>query len=188
MLPANQVCWGSVCHVASNHWSACRCDLSLKLPAEKTPQHHNSEYNIALSVHSAVSAAGAFAGAVLDVLGAVSSVVAGKKHAGFVKRHTKAVVICITACMVAAGGAIAFVNKSWLDLFSLAGVLLHTSAFWIDDERIIRRVSLAGSPFWFVYNLLSRAYGSAIGDILTICSILIAMIRYKGSHREMKSV
>lgn len=127
---------------------------------------------------------GAFAGAVLDVLGALSSVIAGKKHTGFIKKHTAAVLIAVNACIVLAGVGIALANRSWLDLFSLAGVLLHTSAFWISDEKIIRRVSLLGSPFWFVYNFLSRAYGSAIGDILTICSILIAMFRHRNTKTE----
>lgn len=127
---------------------------------------------------------GAFAGAVLDILGAVSSVIAGKKHTAFVKKHTKAILIGINACIVIAGGVIAIANQSWIDLFSIAGVLLHTSAFWLNDEKIIRRVSLLGSPFWFVYNFVSRAYGSAIGDILTICSILIAMVRHKNAKTE----
>lgn len=127
---------------------------------------------------------GAFAGAVLDILGAVSSVIAGKKDTAFVKKHTKAILIGINACIVIAGGVIAIANQSWIDLFSIAGVLLHTSAFWLNDEKIIRRVSLLGSPFWFVYNFVSRAYGSAIGDILTICSILIAMVRHKNAKTE----
>ena len=127
---------------------------------------------------------GAFSGAVLDVLGAVSSVVAGKKHKGFVKRHAKAVFIAINGVIILAGVLIAFYNKRWLDLFPIAGVLLHTSAFWISDEKIIRRVSLLGSPFWLVYNLFSQAYGSAIGDLLTMGSIVIAMIRYKNSDVE----
>ena len=127
---------------------------------------------------------GAFSGAVLDVLGAISSVIAGKKHNKFIKNHTKLVFILINFCIIAAGGMIAICNKSWLDLFPIVGVLLHTSAFWINSEKIIRRVSLLGSPFWFVYNLLSHAYGSAIGDILTICSIIIAMIRHKNSDKE----
>jgi len=38
-----------------------------------------------------------------------------------------------------------------------------------------------------VYNLLSRAYGSAIGDILTMCSIIIAMIRHRNSDNEKGS-
>jgi len=122
---------------------------------------------------------GAFSGAVLDVLGALSSVIAGKKHIGFIKKHTKLVFILINLVMILAGGMIALLNKSFLDLFSLTGVLLHTTAFWINDEKIIRRISLLGSPFWFIYNFCSHAYGSALGDILTICSILIAMRRYR---------
>lgn len=125
---------------------------------------------------------GAFSGAVLDVFGAISSVVAGRKNKGFVAQHTKAVMLCINALMVAAGLFISFINKRWIDLLPLAGVLLHTSAFWISDEKIIRRVSLLGSPFWLVYNFMSRAYGSALGDILTMCSIVLAMIRYRNSE------
>ncbi|MBR5501079.1 MAG: YgjV family protein [Clostridia bacterium] len=127
---------------------------------------------------------GAFAGAVLDILGAISSVIASQKHTSFIKKHTKAVLICVNVCIILAGGGIAFYNKSWIDLFSLTGVLLHTSAFWINNEKVIRRVSLLGSPFWFVYNLLSRAYGSAIGDMLTIGSIIIAMIRHRNTDND----
>jgi hypothetical protein len=125
---------------------------------------------------------GAFSGAVLDILGAISSAIAGRKHTKFIKKHTKATVIFINACIVVAGGIIALLNKSWLDLFSLTGVLLHTSAFWLSNEKIIRRVSLLGSPFWLVYNFGSCAYGSAIGDVLTMCSIVIAMIRYRNTE------
>ncbi len=124
---------------------------------------------------------GAFAGAILDILGAISSVIASKKHTEFIKKHTVLVLISVNACIVTVGATIAIINQSWIDLFSIAGVLLHTSAFWINSEKIIRRVSLLGSPFWFIYNFLSRAYGSAIGDILTMCSIVTAMIRHRNS-------
>ena len=127
---------------------------------------------------------GAFAGSALDILGSVSSVIAGRKHKGFVKHHTKLVFVAVNLAMIAVGVAIAIVNKSWIDLFSIAGVLLHTSAFWLSDEKIIRIVSLAGSPMWFIYNLLSRAYGSAVGDILSMCSIVIAMVRYRNVKQE----
>ena len=127
---------------------------------------------------------GAFSGAILDVLGAISSVVAGKKNKNFIKKHTKAILIFINSCMILSGVTIAIINRSFLDLFSLTGVLFHTSAFWINDEKIIRRVSLIGSPFWFVYNFFSRAYGSSIGDIFTMVSIIVAMIRYKNSDKN----
>lgn len=124
---------------------------------------------------------GAFSGAILDILGAISSVVAGQKDKPFILRNLKLLLVLINFIIVISGMIIALVNNSLLDLLPVAGVLLHTSAFWISDEKIIRRVSLLGSPFWFVYNFLSHAYGSAIGDILTIISIIIAIIKYKNS-------
>lgn len=118
---------------------------------------------------------GAFEGAVLDIGGIVSSFLAQKKNIPFIKKNTKAFVIVLDIIIVAVG--LVF-YKNIFSLFPIVGVILHTTAFWIDDERIIRIVSLAGSPFWLVYNLVSGAYGSAIGDVLTIVSILTAMIRY----------
>lgn len=121
---------------------------------------------------------GAFSGAVLDVLGALSSVIAGQKHRRTIEKHAKALLILIDIIIVGVGGSIAITERNWLDVFPIIGVLLHTSAFWMTDEKKIRWVSLLGSPFWLVYNYLSQAYGSALGDGLTICSIIIAMIRY----------
>lgn len=118
---------------------------------------------------------GAFSGAALDVLGTVSSVAAQNKDKEFIKKHTLATVIGINVLIVAAG---LMLTKSIFDIFPIVGVILHTSAFWITNEKIIRRVSLLGCPFWLVYNLVSGAYGSAIGDALTIVSIGTAMWRY----------
>lgn len=127
---------------------------------------------------------GAYSGALLDVLGALSSIVATKKETPFIKKHFKAVLIGINSVIVVAG---LLIYKTPLDLLPILGVVLHTGAFWIDDEKIIRRVSLAGSPFWFIYNLLSRAYFSALGDILTMASIIIAMIRYRNKKSDTLS-
>ncbi len=125
---------------------------------------------------------GAFSGAVLDVLGAISSLVASKKNVGFVKRYAKAIVILLDASMVVAG---ILLYENIFSILPVLGVLFHTTAFWIDDERIIRIVSLIGSPFWLVYNFVSRAYGSAVGDALTIASIIVAMVKYrKGTSSE----
>ena len=67
----------------------------------------------------------------------------------------------------------------------------HNSAnnwvdFWINSEKIIHRVSILGSPFWFVYNFLIRAYGSAIGDILTMVLIIIAITKYRNTENTGK--
>ena len=118
---------------------------------------------------------GAFAGAVLDVLGLVSSVLAGRKHTPFVRRFRVPILVVINAAMVA---ATVFLYKTPWDLLPLAGVLLHTTAFWLSDERKIRILSITGSPFWFAYNAHSLAFGSAAGDVFTIISIAIAIFRY----------
>ncbi len=131
---------------------------------------------------------GAYSGAVLDVLGLGSSVIAERKHTDFIKKHIKFVFFAINLIIVAVGITIAILNKSILDILPIIGVVLHTSAFWLKDEKTIRRVSLLGSPFWFGYNFLSRAYGSAVGDILTMISIVIAMIRYRNTKKEKNSV
>lgn len=118
---------------------------------------------------------GAFSGAVLDVLGTFSSFLAQNKDKGFVGKHRRASFVAVNILMIFAG---LVTYKNFFTLFSIAGVMLHTIAFWINDEKIIRRVSFLGSPFWFIYNFSCRAYGSAIGDVLTMVSILTAIFRY----------
>ena len=72
---------------------------------------------------------------------------------------------------------IIFLYENIFSLFPIVGVVLHTSAFWITEEKIIRRVSFMGSPFWLVYNMANTAYGSVVGNVLVIISIVIAMLR-----------
>lgn len=122
---------------------------------------------------------GAFSGALLDVMGTVIAVVAGKKENGFIKKHLKAMIVITSLLTVAAGIVTSvFVTKKWYDFMPIIGILLQAGAFWLDDEKIIRRVSLAGCPFWFGYNFLSGAYPSCIGDALSAASLITSMIRY----------
>jgi len=118
---------------------------------------------------------GAFEGAVLDILGTISSVVAQKKENKRIKKNLFFLVIGINLLILTAG---LLLYENIFSLFPIAGVILHTSAFWITDEKIIRKVSFLGSPFWFVYNLANIAYGSALGDVLTMLSIGTAIYRY----------
>ena len=118
---------------------------------------------------------GAFEGAVLDILGTISSFAAQKKDSRIIKKHIAFWIIIMNLIILGVGLSL---YENIFSLFPIAGVILHTSAFWITDEKIIRRISFLGSPFWLVYNLASLAYGSAIGDILTMVSIGTAIYRY----------
>lgn len=121
---------------------------------------------------------GAFSGAVMDVLGAVASVIAGKKHSAFVKKHLKAVVALVFGAIGAVGLAMALGSNNPRDFFSLGAVLLQITALWLTREKNIRIVSLTAVPLWFVYNVSSHALGACVGDLLSGCSIVLAMIRY----------
>lgn len=118
---------------------------------------------------------GALEGAVLDVAGLFSSILAQKKQLPFIRRHLRILFVLVNLFIIAMGFSL---YKNIFSLFPMIGVLLHTSAFWMDDEKRIRQVSFLGSPFWLTYNFLSEAYGSCVGDILSMVSLGIAMVRY----------
>ena len=118
---------------------------------------------------------GAFEGAVLDIAGILSSVLAQKKNTPFIKKHLKLFFIGVNIIIVIMG---LLIYENIFSLLPIIGVLFHTGAFWIDDEKTIRRVSFLGSPFWLIYNFVSGAYGSCVGDILSMISIGISIVRY----------
>ena len=124
-----------------------------------------------------------FDGAVLDVLGIVASVLASCKDRGFIGRHKLLFFLLSSGAMVA---ATLLMNPDIFSFFALVGVLFHTGAFWLSNEKTIRRLSLAGSPFWLIFNFSQKAYPSAIGDALTVGSILLAMFRYDFKRKKHK--
>lgn len=128
---------------------------------------------------------GALAGAVLDVAGALATVFAQRKNSPFIKRHLKLVIIAVNIAIIASGIYVMIVAEDKFGFLPILGVMLHTNAFWLDDEKKIRRLSIIGSPFWLVYNFVSAAYFSCVGDILSIASLGLSMYRYdRKSVRE----
>lgn len=111
----------------------------------------------------------------LDIVGILASVLAQNKDKPFIKKHLKSVIVGINLLIIVTG---ILLYKNVFSLLPMFGVLLHTGAFWLTNEKHIRRISFLGSPFWLVYNLISGAFGSSIGDIMTMVSIALAMYRY----------
>ena len=74
----------------------------------------------------------AFEGAVLDVAGTISSVLAQKKDLPFIKKHLKWFILGANLLVIAMG---LMLYKNVFSLLPIIGVLLHTSAFWLDDEK-----------------------------------------------------
>ena len=118
---------------------------------------------------------GAFEGAVLDFMGMLSSVIAKYKEKNFVRKNWVFFLVVIDAVLIAAG--LAFYENVF-SLFAIGGIVLEVTALWLTNEKHIRALSLASTPFWFTYNVANSAYGSAVGSFLAMVSIIVAMARY----------
>jgi len=118
---------------------------------------------------------GAFEGAVLDIVALLVSVLAQRKDSGWLKKHPGLTVLGANLFVVAMG---LLFYKDIFSLLPILGVLFETGALWLNRERQIRFVSFFGAPFWLAYNLIFAAYGSAVGNVLTMVSIGIAIVRY----------
>ena len=117
----------------------------------------------------------AFEGAAMDLSAIPASMLAARKHSPFIAKHK--------VLFWAAGNAAVIVIglifwKNIISLLPIIGVLFEINALWMTKEKHIRLVSLASVPFWMSYNLLCGAYGSVIGNVLMIGSILMAMYRH----------
>lgn len=117
----------------------------------------------------------AYEGAILEILSMITLFFAQKKSHPLVQKW-KPFVIIGSAIILTAGG-LAF----YKDLFSLlvvVGCVLQMIAFWMSTEFKIRWVSLIAAPCWLIYNIHNGAYGVAVGDVLSMVSIIVAMFRY----------
>ncbi len=117
---------------------------------------------------------GAFEGAVLDFVGLLSSIMAKYKDKKFIKKYFNWIVIALNVFLFAVG---AILYKNIFSLFAMLGIIFEVTALWLTKEKNIRILSAVAAPFWLAYNLASGAYGSAVGNVLTLASILIAMYR-----------
>lgn len=124
---------------------------------------------------------GAFEGAVLDIVALLVSVLAQRKDSGWLKTHPRLTILGANAFVVTMG---LLFYKDVFSLLPILGVLFETGALWLNRERQIRFVSFFGAPFWLAYNLIFAAYGSAVGNVLTMASIGIAIVRYDVLRRK----
>jgi hypothetical protein len=117
----------------------------------------------------------AFEGVVLDIVGIFTSLLADKKDKPFIKKYLVPIFILSNLAVIGIG---LLLYKNIFSLLPILGVLFETGALWLNNEKHIRIVSFFGAPCWLVYNVSTIAYGSAVGNLLTMISIIIAFIRY----------
>jgi hypothetical protein len=118
---------------------------------------------------------GAYEGVALDLTALLVSMLAQRKDSGWLRKHPKLTVLGANLFVLAVG---LLFYQNIFSLLAIIGVLLETGAFWLNRERQIRFVSFFAAPFWLAYNLFFAAYGSAIGNVITMVSISLAILRY----------
>ena len=123
----------------------------------------------------------AFVGAAMDAAACVTNAFAYKKDSELVKKY-KIPIILITNIGIVTIGILLYDNI--FSLLAVAGVLCESISGWMKNEKLIRIVSLFGVPCWLVYNVVAGAYGSAVGSVLALASIISALIRYSRKSGE----
>ena len=118
---------------------------------------------------------GALEGAAMDLSAIPASMLAARKHTPFVAKHRVLWWLAGNAAVLLIGWAF---WKNTYSLFAIVGVLFEINALWMTKEKHIRLISLASLPFWLSYNVLCGAWGSVIGNILMVVSILTALYRH----------
>ncbi len=78
---------------------------------------------------------------------------------------------------------------SWKNIFSLfpiLGMVDSTICLNIKKEKWFRICNFPGSPLWLIYGIYSHSYSGIIGEIITMTSIIIAIIRYDVLKQDKK--
>lgn len=118
---------------------------------------------------------GSIQGAAMDIVATVVSLVAGKRDHRLMKKYMVLVIILANVIVVGTG---LLLYENIFSIFSILGVIFETSAFWLKSEKQIRIFSLLGAPCWMAFNIGCGAYAGAIGNVITLISIGVALVRY----------
>lgn len=116
---------------------------------------------------------GAWTAAILDGV----SVIRNALYTGFVKRgrSTTPVIIGFGLFVVITGIA---TFDGWLSLLPIGAKLLTTVSYGMKNERLLRIITLPSCIMWSLYNLYVGSLGGALGDLITLASLLIAMYKF----------
>ena len=116
---------------------------------------------------------GAWTAAVLDGI----SVIRNTLYTNFVKRGRSTLPVIIGfGLFVVVTGIVTF--DGWLSLLPIAAKLLTTISYGMKNEKLLRFITLPSCIMWSIYNLQVGSLGGALGDTLTLISLLIGIYKF----------
>ena len=69
-------------------------------------------------------------------------------------------------------------KNALLEALPIIAMILFTVGYHRGSAKMIRRFALFCSPLWLTYNILNAAIGATLCEIISLCSIVIGMIRH----------
>jgi len=76
--------------------------------------------------------------------------------------------------------------EGWISLLAIIPKILTTVSYGMKNERTLRLLTLPSCLFWVSYNCIVGSWEAALGDLLTLASISIAI--YKFDIRENRRI
>ncbi len=65
-----------------------------------------------------------------------------------------------------------------LELLPVIAMTATTIGFYVNKAKFIRKMGLICCPSWLIYNICNLAVGATICEAVSICSIIIGILRY----------
>ena len=65
-----------------------------------------------------------------------------------------------------------------IELLPVVGMTALSVAFMLADSGKVRKLGLISSPAWLIYNIYYFSIGAIICEALSLCSILVGMLRH----------
>ncbi len=122
---------------------------------------------------------GAYTGAVLNLLGAVRSLIYSNREKSWANKKIWPIIFLIAFTL---SGIL-----TWDGIFSLfptVAMLLSTVVLWIENPKLNRVLSFPTSAFWLIYNISRKSYSGIATEIFISTSIIIGYIRHDMKRKE----
>lgn len=119
-----------------------------------------------------------YTGAMLNVLSGVRNATyyfVGKKE----KKDTLylSIIFCVLSVFLSL-----FTYQNWMSILPMLGTAVQSFSFAAKRANRMRLLTLIGSPFWLVYDLLSGSISGMIAESFACVSMIVGLIRYRGKE------
>lgn len=125
---------------------------------------------------------GTYSGAIQNTIAIARNAVLAQreKHHWASSRITAAIIYTL----ITTAGVLTVMLEGYWALLTVGAMLLQTFAFYFTNANAIRRISLCVCALWLVYDVHAGSIAGVCCEIFGICSIIIALIRYRRTPSE----